>query len=74
MLHTLHEQLASDYDRARSTFQLNLGQTLNFGFDVVDAHAPDDRAFIFVPNDGSGPKDFTFGDCRVPRIDLRTLC
>ncbi|MEL6545301.1 MAG: AMP-binding protein, partial [Myxococcota bacterium] len=49
-----------DYDRARREFRLDLPETLNFGFDVIDRNRG--TAYVTVPRDGSEPRRVSFGE------------
>ncbi|MEM6733047.1 MAG: AMP-binding protein, partial [Myxococcota bacterium] len=56
-----------DYARAREDFRLELPETLNFAFDVIDGHAEagDKTAYVFVPADGSESRSVSFKELRA---------
>ncbi len=56
----------SSYEEFREKFQINVPETFNFGFDVVDAWAeaePDKRALLWV-NEEDEERSFTFTDIK----------
>ena len=53
----------TNYDEVRATFTLEVPETFNFGFDVVDKWATDPQrlAMVWVDEDGSEER-YTFAD------------
>ena len=55
---------ATDYERAKETFSITVPEQFNFGFDVIDKHAEEERKRALVWTDAAGKdvKEYTFQD------------
>ena len=55
---------AKDFESAKKTFQIAVPAQFNFGFDVIDKHAEDEkkRALVWTGPAGKDLKEFTFQD------------
>ncbi len=54
----------SDYHHAKDTFSISVPDRFNFGFDVIDRHAEDEKklALVWVNAAGSERREYTFRD------------
>ena len=55
---------AEDYESARKSFMIQVPEYFNFGFDVIDRHAGEEkkRALVWVDPTGKEVKEYTFLD------------
>jgi acetyl-CoA synthetase len=55
---------AQDYAAAKRSFSIAVPERFNFGFDVIDRHARDEkkRALLWADPSGTSVRDFTFRD------------
>jgi len=55
---------AKDYESARKSFMIQVPEYFNFGFDVIDRHADEDkkRALVWTDSAGEEVKEYTFRD------------
>ncbi len=55
---------AKDFESAKKTFSITVPEQFNFGFDVIDKHAEDEkkRALVWTGPDGKDLKEYTFRD------------
>ncbi len=55
---------ATDYEQARETFRISVPEDFNFGFDIIDRHARDERkrALVWVDALGTRVQEYTFRD------------
>jgi acyl-coenzyme A synthetase/AMP-(fatty) acid ligase len=55
---------AKDYESARKSFMIHVPEYFNFGFDVVDRHADEEkkRALVWTDSVGEEVKEYTFRD------------
>ena len=55
---------ATDYETARRTFHIDVPEQFNFGFDVIDKYAENEkkRALVWTGPDGKDLKEYTFLD------------
>src|SRR5512144_2826931 len=55
---------AKDYESARKSFMIQVPEYFNFGFDVIDRHADEEkkRALVWTDSAGEEVKEYTFQD------------
>ncbi|OGW46462.1 MAG: acyl-CoA synthetase [Nitrospirae bacterium GWC2_57_9] len=55
---------ARDYEQARSLFKITVPDRFNFGFDIIDRHAQDEKKQALVWTDAAGKetREYTFRD------------
>ena len=54
----------TDYESAKQSFRIEVPESFNFGFDVIDRHAgdPEKLALVWVDAAGKESREYTFGD------------
>ena len=55
---------AANYEQAKSLFRIDVPDQFNFGFDIIDRHAEDERkrALVWTDSAGRGAREYTFRD------------